>query len=92
MFGNLVADLHQQAIIYELPPTRRSQRHDLYIPGIHLDHSVDPVALAGCGMNQPVSPIQIIDASALSDIGSVHHSFKLMLLAYARARRAHVLV
>jgi hypothetical protein len=65
---------------------RRSQRPDLYIPGIHLHHSVDAAALTATGINQPGSPVQIIDASVVSDIGPDHPSFKVMLLAYARAR------
>jgi hypothetical protein len=67
---------------------RLSQRHDLYIPGIHLHNSVEPDGLAAHGIDQPGSPIQIVDASTLRNIGPDHHSFKLMLLAYARARRA----
>jgi hypothetical protein len=68
--------------------TRCSQRHDLYIPGIHLHHSIAPEALAASGVDQPGSPIQVVDASALPDLGPDHHSFKLMLLAETRARRA----
>jgi hypothetical protein len=69
---------------------RRSQRCDLYIPGIHLHHSLDLAALTAHGINQPNSPVQIVDASVVTDIGPDHPSFKLMLLAYARARRAVV--
>ena len=65
---------------------RRSQRGDLYIPGIHLHHSVNGSAVANHGINLPDSPVQIIDASVLTDIGPDHHSFKLLLLAYTRAR------
>jgi hypothetical protein len=67
---------------------RRSQRSDLYIPGIHLHHSLDMAALTAHGINQPNSPVQIVDASVVTDIGPDHHSFKLMLLAYANSRRA----
>jgi hypothetical protein len=67
---------------------RHSQRRNLYIPGIHLHHSVAPEAIAASGIDQPHSPIQIVDASAVVDIGPEHHSFKLMLSAYARTRSA----
>jgi hypothetical protein len=67
---------------------RRSQRGDLYIPGIHLHHSLDMAALTAHGINQPNSPVQIVDASVVTDIGPDHHSFKLMLLASANSRRA----
>jgi hypothetical protein len=67
---------------------RHSRRRDLYIPGIHLHHSVAPEALEACGIDQPQSPVKIMDASAVPEIGPEHHSFKLMLRAYARARCA----
>jgi len=67
---------------------RHSRRHNLYIPGIHLHHSVAPETLLACGIDQPQSPVKIMDASAVAEIGPEHHSFKLMLRAYARARRA----
>lgn len=67
---------------------RHSQRRDLYIPGIHLHHSVAPEALEACGIDQPQSVVKIMDASAVKEIGPEHHSFKLMLRAYARARGA----
>jgi hypothetical protein len=67
---------------------RRSQRCELYIPGIHLHHSLDLAALTPHGINRPSSPVQIVDASVVTDIGPDHPSFKFMLLAYARARRA----
>ncbi len=63
-----------------------SLRNDLYIPGIHLHHSVDTAKLAASGLDRADSPIQIIDASALAGIGPEHHSFKLMLRAQLRAR------
>jgi hypothetical protein len=66
---------------------RRSQRPDLYIPGIHLHHSIEAAALTASGINQSDSPVQIIDASVVSDIGPDHPSFKIMTLAYARSRR-----
>lgn len=64
----------------------QSRRHEFYIPGIHLHHSVHVPAVQALGINQPDSPIQIVDASVIEDIGPEHHSFKLMLLARDRAR------
>lgn len=63
-----------------------SGRPEIYIPGIHLHHSVDLEALARVGLNEPASPVQIVDASVLSDIGPDHHTFKMLLAARARAR------
>ena len=65
---------------------RMSQRPELAIPGIHLHHSLDLKALAQAGINTPDSPVQVVDASVLTNIGPDHHSFKMMLLAHARAR------
>lgn len=63
-----------------------SRRPELHIPGIHLHHSVDLDALAGLGLDSPESPVQVVDASVLADIGPEHHSFKMLYLAHARAR------
>ena len=68
------------------PGLRVSQRRDLYIPGIHLHHSVDLAALTAAGINQEGSSVQVVDASAVQDIGPDHHSFKLMLQACMRTR------
>lgn len=65
---------------------RQSRRNEFYIPGIHLHHSVHLPAIQALGINQPHSPIQVVDASVIADIGPDHHSFKLMLLARDRAR------
>jgi hypothetical protein len=65
---------------------RMSQRPELAIPGIHLHHSLDIQALAQAGINTPDSPVQVVDASVLTNIGPDHHSFKMMLSAHARAR------
>lgn len=67
---------------------RPSRRPELYLPGIHLHHSVDLPALAQAGVNQADSPIQVIDASVLTEIGPDHHSFKMLLSAYERARHS----
>jgi hypothetical protein len=66
---------------------QHSKRSDLYIPGIHLHHSVEPSALSSHGINQPGSPVQIVDSSVVADVGPEHPSFRLMLLAYIRARK-----
>ena len=64
---------------------RASRRPELSIPGIHLHHTLDLAALAQAGLNTPGSPVQVVDASVLTDIGPDHHSFKMMLSAFARA-------
>jgi hypothetical protein len=64
---------------------RMSQRPELAIPGIHLHHTLDLNALAQAGINTPDSPVQVVDASVLTNIGPDHHSFKMMLSAHARA-------
>ena len=64
---------------------RMSQRPELAIPGIHLHHTLDLKALAEAGINTPDSPVQVVDASMLTNIGPDHHSFKMMLSAHARA-------
>ena len=63
-----------------------SQRPDLYIPGIHLHHSVNTEVLAQQGINRRGDAIQVVDASVLDNIGSEHHSFKMMCAAYRRAQ------
>ena len=67
------------------PGVARSAKPELYIPGIHLHHSVDTHALEQCGINTDQAPIQVIDASVVQDIGPDHHSFKIMTRAYAKA-------
>ena len=64
-----------------------SRRPDMYIPGIHLHHSLDLDLLANAGINVPDAAIQVVDASVLTDIGPDHHTFKLLLAAMARTRR-----
>ena len=64
---------------------RASRRPELSIPGIHLHHTLDLAALAQAGVNTAGSPVQVVDASVLTDIGPDHHSFKMMLSAFARA-------
>ena len=71
---------------------RMSQRPELAIPGIHLHHTLDLTALAQAGINTADSPVQVVDASVLTNIGPDHHSFKMMLSAQTRAHtRAHAL-
>ncbi|MFN0185523.1 MAG: hypothetical protein ACKVQR_17055 [Aquabacterium sp.] len=65
-----------------LTPSRQQQA---YVPGIHLHHTVEPAALRAAGIDDPDSPVQVVDASTLVDIGPEHHSFKMMLSAYERA-------
>jgi hypothetical protein len=71
-----------------MPGLHRSRRAELYIPGIHLHHSLELSLLAGHGINQPDSAVQIVDASVIESLGPDHPSFKLMLRAQLRAARA----
>lgn len=57
---------------------------DAFIPGIHLHHSMDRETLHAVEIDCPGSPIQIVDASTLQNIGPDHHSFKMMLAAHDR--------
>ena len=62
----------------------QSRLPDAFIPGIHLHHSMDRETLHAVEIDCPGSPVQIIDASTLQNIGSDHHSFKMMLSAHDR--------
>ncbi len=66
-----------------------SRLPEAFIPGIHLHHSLDLAALALAGINCAGSPLQIVDASVLENIGPDHHSFKMMLSAYDRVKLVH---
>lgn len=70
------------------PGLRPSQRPELSIPGIHLHHSVDTVALERAGVADAGLPVRVVDASVLREIGPEHHSFKMMLAAHDGAARA----
>ena len=61
---------------------RPSRRNDLYIPGIHLHHSVHVPALQSLGINEPGGSIHVIDASVTTEIGPEHHSFNVMFRAF----------
>jgi hypothetical protein len=39
-------------------------------------------ALKSAGVDDPTSKVQVVDASALSDVGPDHHSFSLMAKAF----------
>ena len=65
-----------------------SHRPELYSPGIHLHHTLDTAALAAEGIDDAASPVQVLDASALTDIGAEHHSFKMLVNAHARVQRS----
>lgn len=66
-------------------------RPELHLPGIHLHHSIDLPALSRAGINTPDSPVQVVDASVMTDIGPDHHSFRMMLDAHERACRPEAL-
>lgn len=63
-----------------------SQRPDLYIPGIHLHHSLNMAELKAAGINEAGSVVRVVDASQLAGIGSEHHSFKMLCAAYQTAQ------
>lgn len=81
------ATARQARLAQPFPGARLSQREDLYIPGIHLHHSLNLDALSRQGLSSADSPVQVVDPSALAHIGPGHHSFKAMCLAYSKARR-----
>jgi hypothetical protein len=62
-----------------------SQKPDLYIPGIHLHHSLNLTTIKSIGINRRDHALQVVDASALEQIGVTHHSFKMLCAAYYRA-------
>ncbi len=65
---------------------RPSRRMDIYIPGIHLHNSVDMDELARVGVGTRGSSVQVVDPSAVPDIGAEHHSFKVLVAACLAAR------
>jgi hypothetical protein len=67
----------------ELNPSRRPE---LFIPVIHLHHTVELDMLRDLDVNGGASRVQIQDASIYQTIGPEHHSFKMMAAAQARAR------
>ena len=69
----------ERAPFADLQPSRRN---DLYIPGIHLYHSVHVPALKSLGINEPGGSIQVVDASVIEDIGPEHPSFNVMFKAF----------
>jgi hypothetical protein len=67
-----------------------SRLPDAHIPGIHLHHSIERAKLIEMGIDQDDATVQVVDASTLKDIGPDHHSFKMMLRAFDRVQRAHL--
>lgn len=65
------------------PELRASHHHELYVPGIHLHGTVNQGLMPAIATP---SRIEVVDASAAQDIGVEHHSFRLMVNAYLRAR------
>jgi hypothetical protein len=63
-----------------------SQMPDAFIPGIHLHHSLSRATLATVGIDTADSPVKVVDASTLENIGPDHHSFKMLLAAFDRVR------
>lgn len=67
----------------ELTPSRHPE---IFIPMIHLHGSVDDELLRDSGVNVEGAAVQVVDASVYPNIGPEHHSFRLMVSAYAKAR------
>lgn len=65
-----------------------SKRMDIFIPGIHLHHSVDSDFLARQGIGAAGDAVRVVDPSVVDDIGAEHHSFKVLVSAYLAARRS----
>ena len=63
-----------------------SRQMELFIPGIHLHNTVNQQASKAVNVDVPGSRILIADASTLTNIGPDHHSFKMMLSGFLRAR------
>lgn len=67
-------------------PITLSCRPDLYVKGIHLHRTLREEVLPEVGINCDEGSCFVVDASSVDDIGSEHHSFRLMLNAYLKAR------
>jgi hypothetical protein len=65
-----------------------SRRPEIFLPGIHLHHTVDRTALHRAGIDLSDSPLKVVDASTLEDTGPNHHSFLMMVRAWQRGRSA----
>lgn len=63
-----------------------SKRMDIYIPGIHLHNSIQRNVCSELGLNNPSSPLRIVDPSMVEDIGPEHHSFKVLVSAFQSTR------
>jgi hypothetical protein len=68
------------------PEMQKSQRPDLFIPSIHLHHSIDVDKLEAAGVGGLTSRVQVVDASVLRNVGPDHHSFKMMAAGFERAQ------
>jgi len=65
-----------------------SRRSDLYIRGIHMHGTIDARILRSFEINTDASNCVIVDSSVIDDIGPEHHSFRLMVRAFERARNS----
>lgn len=68
------------------PNLRPSARPRMFIPAIHLHHSVDLPKLTAAGVNLPMASVQVADASVYSGVDPSHHSFRVLVAAARRAR------
>jgi hypothetical protein len=64
---------------------RRSNRPDLFIRGIHVHGTIREENIQDKRIKVGNSEINIVDASATRNIGSLHHSFGMMVDAFHRA-------
>ncbi len=81
-----VTDRTREVACMLLPDLKPSRRPDLYIPGIHLHRTVDLSIAQSYGIGTRNSPLRLVDASVLNEIGSAHHSFGMMVSAWKDAR------
>lgn len=72
-----------------LPNLIPSANSDLYIPGVHLHHSVELQRIRELGLDNMNSKLMIADASTMANIGPEHHSFRMMAQAMLKARTAY---
>jgi hypothetical protein len=67
------------------PELECTRKPSLFIRGIHLHNSVDMNVLTKTGALDDGS-LMVVDASGITNIGSEHHSFKMMARAYSLAK------
>lgn len=74
--------------LLNVPEIEYSHKSDLFIKGIHLHNSLDNTKLIDININTTKSNVAIVDSSVIENIGPEHHSFKIMVAAYTRAKNS----